>query len=39
LAADRIKGEFYFGIAESDAYVPMDMNFRLRAHLNGVGFI
>ncbi len=37
LAADRISGELYFGIAENDAYVPMEMNNRLRDHLDKIG--
>lgn len=37
LTADRITGELYLGVAENDAYVPMDMNQRLGAHLDGAG--
>lgn len=34
LTADRITGELYLGVAENDAYVPMDMNQRLGTHLD-----
>jgi len=37
LTANRITGELYLGVAENDAYVPMDMNQRLCAHLDSVG--
>lgn len=37
LTADRITGELYLGVAENDAYVPMDMNQRLGAHLDNAG--
>ena len=35
--ADRISGELYFGVAENDAYIPMEMNDRLRKHLDETG--
>lgn len=37
LKADQITGELYLGVAENDAYVPMEMNTRLRAHFDTVG--
>jgi len=37
LTAAQITGELYFGIAENDAYVPMEMNDSLRQHLDRVG--
>ncbi len=37
LNADKINGELYFGIAENDAYVPMEMNDNLCEHLDRVG--
>lgn len=37
LKAARITGELYLGVAENDAYVPMEMNENLKAHLDTVG--
>ena len=37
LSATGMTGELYFGIAENDAYVPMEMNERLRVHLDSAG--
>ena len=37
LNADRIAGELYLGVAENDAYVPMEMNDRLTAHFDALG--
>ncbi|NKB60209.1 MAG: alpha/beta fold hydrolase [Alphaproteobacteria bacterium] len=37
LMADQVKGELYLGVAENDAYVPMDMNKRLCTHLDDAG--
>ncbi len=37
LKANRITGEVYLGVAENDAYVPMEMNERLQAHFNSTG--
>lgn len=37
LNADRITGELYLGVAENDAYVPMEMNDQLMAHFDAVG--
>lgn len=37
LKADRIVGELYLGVAENDAYVPMEMNEHLSTHLKAAG--
>jgi carboxymethylenebutenolidase len=35
LAADRVRGELYFGCAETDEWAPAEMIERLDAHLAG----
>jgi len=37
LAADRVRGELYFGCAETDEWAPAQMIERLAAHLAGSG--
>lgn len=34
--ADKVKGELYFGVAETDKYAPKEMIDRLEAHLKSV---